>query len=94
MIYIINIAKYRMEYISENDYKEIKSFTMKELKRYLKHCEDNRECHIQHIETLNGKEKDRALEIVKEYDVWIKVYKEEIYTRLIINTPPYKPFSL
>ena len=78
-----------MEYLSEYDYKEIKSFTMNELETYLKQCEDNCECYRQHIETLNGEEKDRALETIKEYDVWIKVYKDEIYFRLIINTPPY-----
>jgi hypothetical protein len=79
-----------MEYISEYDYAEVKTFTMEELQKYLETCLENRECFEGHIETLEGQEKLEALETIKEYDAWIDAYRSEITNRLSVKTPPLK----
>jgi len=87
----ICIYTHKMEYISDYDYAEVKTFTLEELQKYLKTCEENHVCYSQHIETLEGEQKDASLEILKEYEEWIRVYKNEITLRLCIKTPPLKP---
>ena len=90
-MYQFYIFTHRMEYISEYDYAEVKTFTMKELETYLVSCKQNREVFLQIIESLEGEEKEQALETIKEYDSWIVAYSNEIMIRLSIKTPPLKP---
>jgi len=64
-----------MEFISEYKYAEVKVFTLEELEKNL----------------IKTQEKRKQLEeSIKEYDMWIKAYKNEINCRLI-NTTPVKP---
>ena len=56
-----------MEYISEYDYAEIKTFTLEQLNKYLNIIEINRTNCINNIETMNTNEKEAVLEIIKEY---------------------------
>ena len=80
-----------MEYISEYDYAEIKTFTLEQLNKYINIIEINRTNCINNIETMNTNEKEAVLEIIKEYDAWIIAYNNEITDRLIIRTPLFKP---
>jgi hypothetical protein len=80
-----------MEYISEYDYSEIKTFTLEELYKYLNIIENNRCNYIKNIDSINGEENDNILEIIKEYDAWIIAYNNEIMDRLIIRTPLFRP---
>ena len=80
-----------MEFLSEYDYAELKSYTLDQLYEYLTITEHD---YIQFnisIRDLKGQELEDAYVCLNEYLVWIAEYKKEITFRLSIKTPPLKP---
>jgi len=80
-----------MEFLSEYDYAELKSYTLEQLYEYLTIAEHD---YIQFnisIRDLKGQELEDAYVCLNEYRVWIAEYKKEIILRHSIKTPPLKP---
>lgn len=80
-----------MELLTENDYAELKTYTLEQLCEYLKDAQEEVVQISIRMIGLNGKDLDDACVSLTSYNIWINEYEKEIELRVAINTPPLNP---